>query len=512
MQTITTTQKEPETTSLASKWEPQSLSLRAGDDNALHSYASYLALQYKISMELATLIACSAVIAAAGCTRSLMGPGAIVTPAALNLVLVSDSNTAPHIAATDVFRTLIAQVNGFIRIRRNHTEEATREQTQEIGTLLQKAKELQSKAQQDREDWKRRCGEGFEEAWAAHFKNSPPDFQKYEAEADNFRQKAFEAHAQFRLEAAPAVLVQGFAPEELFEHHRISADGTVFNLDLQGVTLTSLASRRPSKVSEVSRLLMAGWQKTARVEKGEFIPAAGLSSLSLLEPARFSKVWLNETVRNSGLRKILMVIDPNSPGTRPSSTPDQLPGNHISKFHMLLQYLFFYRNIEKEEMVSLCREARKVFFRFLQDIESVESGKIRIPADLVHNAASHALRLALALHLGKNEEVAEDVDAETMEKACYLAAWCAQSGGSVIDQIKAATGGVATGEEEVLAMVVRVRRKGKVSKRELFRSYHDQRSSKLLPILEKALELGLLEKDGSGLLHTPRDDISDQEN
>lgn len=59
-------------------------------------------------------------------------------------------------------------------------------------------------------------------------------------------------------------------------------------------------------------------------------------------------------------------------------------------------------------------------------------------------------------------------------------------------------------DEEVLAMVVRVRKKGRVTKRQLFRSYNNQDYARLTPVLESAISNGLLieAEDGKVALAT----------
>ncbi len=500
---ITSIEESP-TSALVEKWEAFPLAECEQEDDILSDYANYLARQFRLPMESATLIACSAVIASAGSTRSLIGPGSVETPLSINLLLVGESTTMPHLAATEAFSSLTTLIRHYVWNRQHFTKETFAEDNHRITELLQKARGLDTKAQDNRAEWRKRSGDDYEETWRKVFSGNPSDYMKYEKESAELRNEAFAMHAKLRLEQYPGVLVENALPEELLSNHKISADGTVFNLDLNGSTWSNLVSERPKKAREIAQRIASGWQKSAYISRSEFFPAAALSSLVLMDTARFTRVWQNSAITESGLRRMLLVTNLSAPGT-PADRDREIPDNTKGRFYDLKLKLLHYRDWKKNEIVPLSLDAQKVFFTFVKDVQQAEEDPNLRPREFLQSAAQHALRLALALHLGAGRTEEDEVSAETMRKACHLVVWSATSAKSIFDQVESATlqsCGDAV-DEEVCAMVIRVRRKGKLTKRDLYRSYHDQRSVKLSPVLDKALNMGLLIEQDDGMLTLP---------
>ncbi|MEN8713508.1 MAG: DUF3987 domain-containing protein [Verrucomicrobiales bacterium] len=487
---------------LAINWATYPLAEREEKDDILAEYAHYLARQFKLPMESATLIACSAVIAAAGSTRSLQGPGTITTPLTLNLVQAGEAATMPYLAASETFQTLTVRVRKGFWARQHFEPGSFAEEEQRIGRLIEEAKVLDRKAQDDRNEWKRRSGDDYEEQWRTVFAANPPDFQQYEEEANEKRKKAFNVTAQLRLERFPAILLEGASPDEFLEVHKITPDGSIFNLDLEGQTWSALASERPQKARDVARRFGAGWRRSPYVSAGDFYPAATISSLMLMETPRFSRVWNSRVVEEGGLRRTLLVSSVDIPGTE--ANPERgIPGDARSRFHMNLMQLLHFRDWTKDENVVLSPQAQKIFFQFARDIQKAETGPVPLPREILQSAAQNVLRLSLALHLGGRSED-EPVQAQIVRKACHLVVWSAFGAKTIFERAEPASfREVGDDEEAVLAMVVRVRRKGSLTRRELFRTYHDQRSARLMPVLEKALEMGVLVEQADGIVSVP---------
>lgn len=102
----------------------------------------------------------------------------------------------------------------------------------------------------------------------------------------------------------------------------------------------------------------------------------------------------------------------------------------------------------------------------------------------------------------------DPVDEKEMRTAIALALEQARAAMSVMGSRADNREGTGGDDRAVEEMVGRIKSKGPLRRRELFRTYHDQRSKRHAPVLEQALALGLIQEN-DGLLFVANQPVSE---
>lgn len=486
---------------LVRKWASNSLFSLEGKNDLLAGYAHYLCNKYEIPLEAGYLISIGAVTAATGSARKLE---AFVTMApALNITLVSDTTTGLRLAVEEAFQPLVRTARRVIADRRFLTPQMIKERKLALMEKYSEVHRLEDQYELERSPWVAKYGRNFESEHAKFFENNPQDFQKTGLDALKLRNETDRENVRLEFEERPGFLLEGISPTELVESQALSADRSVFNLDIYGNTWSALVAERPSVSRRIALELSMNWRGAPYLRNGEFVPSATISSLSVLGLPEFNRLWNCHGEADNLIRTILLVADAGFSASI-AIPKAEIPADIQSRFSKLLLTLLNFRHSDRDVAVALSPEAQEVVLEFLSDVKLAEKQPQHYDRDVVRSVMFHALRFALILHLGANKTEAKEVTAETMRRGCHLSLWCAAGALHILDQLHhSPVSGEDNIEQEVLIMAARVRQKGPLKKRELFRTFHDQRSSKHLPILEEALSRGVLVETDDGTLRLP---------
>jgi len=493
------------------KWTGDALAIPDAETNALDSYSRHLAGLYQISLETSYLISSAVINAAAGASIQLKGPGANTTVAALNTMLISQSSPRLRLAMEDSFQAVRPYANRMAVARQALTESRIEEVKQQGAELSKQFKELRLRAEKtrspDNPNLKPSEIPGFDPQWLKDRFGTETQEEKNEKEAALLDQKsaqmlseATKLFSSFHFNKKPGFFVEGILPEELIESHDLCADGSIFNLDIDATTWMSVARLSPAKSRETGSRLAAGWRASPIARKGEILPASTISSLSQVGSAEFPKFWANRRIEENRLRSILLPANVDFSGYSVKKLTTR--GEEVRAFfERTLKILFARLEGRQQTNVSLSQEAEAIFLDFVLEIESIPACS-PILREIVQSASSMALRLALLFHLGKGE--ASLLTPDTMKRACHIAAWCVSGTAHLLlSGMEQNAPGEDDLENEIWVVVAKVRKKGPLSRRELYRTFHDQSSSRHIPTVEKAISRGLLCENEDGSLSVP---------
>ncbi|MEM6914916.1 MAG: hypothetical protein AAF491_00015 [Verrucomicrobiota bacterium] len=498
---------------LLQTWKDGTLVLPDEPNGASDAFSRHLSKLYGLPLEACHLVSNAVTNAAVGSRVCLMGPGTVSTAPALNTLLISEGGTRLQLAIEDAFQALRPHALRMAIAKQTLTGKSVDGVKQQAADLLAKSDKALSSAAKTRssDDQSLQPSEfnWFDPNWATTVSGGGSQKEKAEQEARNLEQEAATLKAEatkvisaYHFHDKPGFLVQGPLPEELVETHDLCADGTIFNLDVDANTWMSLARLSPAKSRIVGSRFNAAWRASTVARKGEILPASTISSLSRMSSDDFMGFWTNPRIEENRLKSIILPAYTNFAGSF-----------HKEECHETDQILQFYESSVKllfqrikgkpPETIVLSREAHEVFLSFVGDIEDASSSHPGI-RDLLKSAGSSALRQSLLLHLGN--EGAKALTGETMKRACHLTAWCVCGTAQMLEtQRRQRQNRPSDFDEEVWVIVGKVRKKGPLSRRELYRTFHDQASSRHQPIIEKALSRGLLRETEDGCLFVPDD-------
>jgi len=492
-------------------WTDGTLKIPEPEPNPLDAYSRYLSGYYKIPLEASYLISNSVINAAVAASIRLKGPGTNTTAAALNTMLVSESGARLQFAIEDAFHAIRPLANRMAVSRQTFTEKSAEDVKGRAAELLKQAGEMQSSAAKTRSpdnpnlkssdsDW---CGP----KWAVESSGivtqdemNERDACDAERKATALRRDAAKIISGYHFHDKPGFFVEGVLPEELVASHDLCADGSIFNLDIDANTWMSMTGLSRAKSREISSRLNAAWRAATVAQKGEILPASTISSLSRMSSDDFLKFWANPRTRENRLQSIILPVNTDFAGTYLEDVSTK--NEHILQFFERTTKLLLQR-IEgrQQEDILLSREAKDMFLSFVGGIEGIANFQPQI-RELLRPAGSMALRQSLLLHLGNGDS--KQLSSQTMKRACHLTAWSICGTAHMLENNQAhRRPGTDDSDHEVWVMVAKVRKKGPLSRRDLFRTFHDQTSSLHLPIVEKALSKGLLRETDDGSLYAP---------
>ena len=498
---------------LLQTWKDGTLVLPNEPTGASDSFSRHLSKLYGLPLEACHLISNAVTNAAVGSRVCLMGPGTISTAPAVNTLLISEGGTRLQLAIEDAFQALRPHALRMAIAKQTLTDKSVDSVKQQAANLLARSDKALSSAAKTRSSDKPNPQplefNWSDPNWATSLNGSDPQKEKDEQEACKLEQEAATLKAEatkvisaYHFQDKPGFLVEGPLPEELIATHDLCADGTIFNLDIDANTWMSLARLSSAKSRVVGSRFNAAWRASTVARNGEILPASTISSLSRMSSDDFMGFWTNPRIEENRLKSIILPANTDFAGSF-HKEECQETGQIIQFYEGSVKLLLQRLEGKPPENIVLSREAQEVFLSFVGDIEDASSSHPGI-RDLLKSAGSTALRQSLLLHLGNGG--AKALTCETMKRACHLTAWCVCGTAQMLEtQRKQRQNRPSDFDEEVWVIVGKVRKKGPLSRRELYRTFHDQASSRHQPIIEKALSRGLLRETEDGSLYAPDD-------
>lgn len=478
---------------------------------AIDAFSRHLSQFYQLPLEAGHLISIAVTNAAVGPGVCLAGPGFNSTVPALNIILISERGTKLQLAIEDAFHAIRPYANRLAIASQTLTEKSVDSVKQRASDLLAQADLALSRAAKTRSpenpNLKPSNSEWFDPNWAAKVSGGETQEEKNEREAADLERKAAALREEatkvisgYHFHDKPGFFVEGILPEELIASHDLCADGSIFNLDIDANTWMSMARLSPTKSRIIGSRFGAAWRASTVAQKGEILPASTISSLSRMNAHDFTVFWTNPRIEENRIRSIILPANADFAGTFPDDTCTEK--GKILQFYERSQKLLLQRiEGKKQEDVRLSKEAADIFLSFVDEIENASTLHSGI-RELLQSAGSMALRQSLLLHLGNGG--GKSLTPDTMKNACHLTAWsvCGTAQMLEYNQYRKQRG-QSDLDHEVWVMVAKVKNNGPLSRRELFRTFHDQTSSRHLPIIEKALSKGLLRETDDGSLYAP---------
>ncbi|MCB1205935.1 MAG: hypothetical protein KDN18_16860 [Verrucomicrobiae bacterium] len=492
-------------------WTDGTLANLGEGAGALDAFSRHLSQLYQLPLEACHLISIAVTNAAVGPGVCLAGPGFNSTVPALNTILISERGTKLQLAIEDAFYAIRPYANRLAIVSQTLTEKSVDSVKQRASDLLAQAELALSRAAKtrspDNPNLKSSDSDWCDPNWKPRRMGDETQEEKNEREASDLERKAAALREEatkvisgYHFHDKPGFFVEGVLPEELIASHDLCADGSIFNLDIDANTWMSMARLSPAKSRTVGSRFNAAWRASTVARKGEILPASTISSLSRMSFHDFTGFWTHPRIEENRLRSIILPANADFAGTFPDHTCTE--NGKILQFYERSRKLLFQRiEGKKREDIRLSEEAADLFLSFVDEIENALASHPGI-RELLQSAGSMTLRQSLLLHLGNGG--GKILTFDTMKHACHLTAWsvCGTAGMLENNQYRK-QGGQSDSDHDVWVMVAKVKQKGPLSRRELCRTFHDQASSRHLPVIEKALSKGLLLEADDGSLYAP---------
>ncbi|BCU76847.1 hypothetical protein [Luteolibacter sp. LG18] len=247
----------------------------------------------------------------------------------------------------------------------------------------------------------------------------------------------------------------------------------------------------------------AEWASRLDYVGGRYQPRSAISTVLLVEQQEFGDAMSDPLLARSGIFDEMLVRLPTEQHFRIEGRPDP-----AGKWSELVSKLMGARLDRIGRTYSLDDSAREEFLKVraaqLERGMKADGAMIRLWRE-GGPALVGKLALAVALFREGSEKAVRGNDVRI---AAWIANgllestsqhWAASRGASPIAELTSVKGAKTPDDDPVAAMVRKVRKLQPCSIRTLFRTYSSQDYAQLAPVLERAIELGLIERDGKVL-------------
>ncbi len=301
------------------------------------------------------------------------------------------------------------------------------------------------------------------------------------------------------------LLVEGRSLEELLQSCATSFDNTSHHLSTDGAVIPRLSGAP-------HRLLTALAQLSHRLWTSRFSGAnlggihEGILSHHVFLRVRQAQQLINDAkVRSSGLIDSFIYISLDETESGKHELELSVP-SPWTEFIDVIGSLITTRESLQRRVLKLTDAADGELTFYLRERHRIAKGFGAACPSIMDRIGPLAMKFSLQLHLAREVQPEECVAVETVRAACLLTDAVLSGHLKILDQLEPSpTGGEDSldrnGEFEIILERLRVR--GTLSRRELARTFHDQRVSKWEPKLAKAVELGKVVQIADGRFALP---------
>lgn len=494
---VTGTSLAPLTTS----WDKADLQEALTSNSFILWNALRLEARYGLPLPAGIMISCAVLIAVAGPCYSLTGPHGVTVHPTLHLLMVTGSPGLVRMAVMETFGPLIAKAREDAANAGTLGEMRAAEIPKLADGCLAEARRLQAEADEDQARLEKYLSkselEEHEATSSVHLANG----RRLKASAEEKIQDARRLTAVADYARKAGTLVEGMPPSACLDPRERTFDHAKFNADVDARTWSALLGEKPSTRQKVAHRLAAGLSGTPVHLDGAAHPdCCHLSSLAVMASSLLGRLLHDDVLRASGLAAQLwpMLVEPEE--ADPASADEVQEGTGLPS---LLSELHKERVFHSKRVTwQLAWQAEVMHLGFLQDVTRLA---MQLPGDegaLLQNLPDLALKLAVLLRLGMHggRLRTDTIDEAEMRTAIAVALRLADAAVAALEQAGGSGGDSSPDDPVVIEMVRKLTIKGPLRRRDLFRTYHDQRSDRLAPVLEQALALGLVEEREGWLL------------
>jgi hypothetical protein len=303
--------------------------------------------------------------------------------------------------------------------------------------------------------------------------------------------------AELARRMAPMVVGDSLSPEQILSARCLAIDGVVSNLDAHGQTIHRILSSRGRTKAQVLEILTRSFDHSIHPKRRSVYSAPSVAEIGLIDQDLLVDL-LNDTSVNQSqwIPRTLLFSNP-FPGPWEGILCLNNTDCGTREYEDLLRSLYDFRLRNPAVEYSLSVSAVKVLEDFLNQTEKACQRNPGL-APRIRFWVVIAQKLALLIHLGSGEAHEKVIPAAAMAQAAGLLVRVGGQGVEMIEDLERShlrQQGLMSSRIEVLVEKIRV--KGSVSLRDIQRSFSKTTVSVLRPVLQEAVEAGLIvEQDG----------------
>lgn len=300
-----------------------------------------------------------------------------------------------------------------------------------------------------------------------------------------------------RFRMRPMVMVQELGVPELDDLPRHSFDNSILEIVASPGYLARLAMMRERNLDRIAAFRRnSGWSSRLEFSDGDYRRRSSISTLLLATSDELAEAWSDRMLNATGLLDEMLVCIPAEPLTLDLAREE--PGG---RWAMVVHRLFAKRLASGVTTYGFGEDAGKRFEEVRRDLVRMGENYQGCLA-LLWRETGPALvaKLALCARLVREEEgrVVEKEDLEVaIPLAMRLLEFTAMHRERVGDLSAVSQSKVAEPENPIARMVGKLRRLGPCTMRTLFRNYPVVRYDLLQPVLDRAIEMGLVVREGT---------------
>lgn len=460
----------------------------------LHQSAKQLSDQFSLPHEISLLLCLSPIAAVTGPSRSIQNPWELALPSTLHLIFTGDNLFSTRAAINHLFSDLLSEVRTQVKEQAAITPY---KRNTALASAFLKFEEAKAAERKVYEKIRRRdSGEQLYLTEAIALNSGTPletRLKNAAEEVQQHRSSVGELHQQFR----PAYIAEALPPQEFDNLKKLSFDGGVMNFDPEGTAIDLLLTTTQTLRRNAARALAAAFDGRTTVKRGNAIPSPWLSSISAPDSQLVWRLFSHPELHAQNLPRCMLLVDMGKEEPQRSSPPPKSSQGEIPMAGVLAELM--RRRREGEDVLHhITHEAVDVFTAFGAEVANIPAaGALR---DYISAWPSLALKIALHLHLGGGKHRQIEIGAEVMEEACDLVRLfgarmvLSLSSQQLLDRKQMEL------EAEIELMVTKVRMKGPISRRELSRTYANQKTAFIEPVLLRAIERGSVREEQGRLI------------
>ncbi len=303
-----------------------------------------------------------------------------------------------------------------------------------------------------------------------------------------------------RFRMKPMVLISELGSSELDELERCSFDRSILEIATSPGyfdRMLWLNERSLARLSAFRRNAECGGR--LEFSGGRYFSRSSISTLLLVEKRELQDALQDRVMARSGALDGMFVCSPSAKSFRLMDRAD--PGDEWAR---LVSRLFALRLDRDVRFAVITAEARDEFIRVRQDLLNKAEQDEQTSRLWSESGPTLVAKLALCVCLFRNPR-APQVEAVDIRIAEWVGKELLETTSRTWLQSQETVTGCQQHNRErsepdlpdpITTMVSKVRRIGPCSTRTLFRSYSAQDYTQLMPILDRAVELGLIEREG----------------
>jgi len=305
-----------------------------------------------------------------------------------------------------------------------------------------------------------------------------------------------------RLDLLPHLIGEDVAWDSLFRVDKLSVDSCLTNLQLDGAGLREALAAKPREIQRIARFLQATRRGSHVTTGPSILLNPVLITVGVVDRDLLARAFHRRDVFEAGfLDGLILEVPPDSSRLKAAAFIDDADEK---VWHELVSSLFTARVRGVTKLYTLDTAAFDVGEDFRDWCRKTAADAPAPMRRVVAAWPAILLKLALAFHLGAGKDD-DTIGAETVAVAVKLL----KSVGTAQLKLMQSVIEERSPDDEVERIVQKLRLLGgRATTRELFRHYSGQDYAVLAPVLERAVSLRRIIRDGTAL-RLPSDTSAD---